>query len=34
MGNQLGVTKYLGKVLEADPKNRDALLLLARVKNE
>ena len=34
MGNKLGVTKYLGKVLRADPTNRDALLLLARVKNE
>jgi tetratricopeptide (TPR) repeat protein len=34
MGNKLGATKYLGKVLRADPKNRDALLLLARVKNE
>jgi tetratricopeptide (TPR) repeat protein len=34
MGNKLGVTKYLGKVLRADPKNRDALLLLARVKKE
>ena len=34
MGNTLGVTKYLGKVLRADPTNRDALLLLARIKNE
>jgi len=34
MGNKLGATKYLGKVLSADPANRDALLLLTRVKNE
>jgi len=34
MGNKLGAAKYLGKVLSADPKNRDALLLLGRVKNK
>jgi tetratricopeptide (TPR) repeat protein len=34
MGNKLGAEKYLGKVLRTDPKNRDALLLLAWVKNE
>jgi tetratricopeptide (TPR) repeat protein len=34
MGNKLGAAKYLNKVLRADPKNRDALLLLSRVKNK
>ncbi len=34
MGNKMGVTKYLGKILRIDPKNRDALLLLARIENE
>jgi tetratricopeptide (TPR) repeat protein len=34
MGNKLGVTKYLGKVLSADPQNKDALLMLARVNQD
>jgi tetratricopeptide (TPR) repeat protein len=34
MGNQLGAAKYLGKILRADPTNRDALLMLERVKKE
>jgi len=31
MGNKSGVTKYLGKVLRADPKNKEALLLAGRI---
>jgi tetratricopeptide (TPR) repeat protein len=34
MGSQLGVSKYLARILRTDPQNRDALSLLARMRHE
>ena len=33
MGNKTGASKYIGKVLRADPKNNAALALAARLRN-
>jgi tetratricopeptide (TPR) repeat protein len=34
MGNKAGAAKYLGQVLKTEPGNKEALLLLARVRHE